>query len=450
MTLSRRQFLKTTAGTSLLFGISAGASQDLHSARPTTGASAKRPNKPDVAVIGAGIFGLFTALYLQRLGASVAVIDMYGPGNSRSTSGDETRGVKSSYGSRPFGLQWAAWATEATDRWMRWDEEWRDKQHPRLFFLTGDLVLRPQLTPSLKRSVENWNTLGIPFEIIEPEDLHRRFPQINSASFGVGVFEPGAGVIRSRRALEATAEVFESEGGTLIIDQALPPSEDETEIGNLRLASGASISAAKYVFACGPWLPKALPVAMGRRLRTPMGNVYYFGTPPGDLRFNFPNFPCFNVPGGTGWPALGRDNRGFRLRTGGKLDSDPDTSDRSIPLRSMDEARSMLAKYFPDLADAPLLEMRSTHFDYSSDSNFIIDQHPSLQNAWIVGGGSAEGFKFGPVVGEYLARRLLGHESDRELAAAFALKDLEFGEYPQPKEAGWLDRKIEAYCRDRL
>jgi sarcosine oxidase len=448
---SRRHFLKTAAGTSLLFGISAGADQEMHSARPlATGKKEFSATRPDVAVIGAGAFGLWTALYLNRLGASVTVIDMYGPANSRSTSGDETRGIKSSYGDRAQGLQWAAWNSEATERWTRWDAEWRDKQHPRLFFRTGDLILRSQMSPSLGNSIANWRELGIPYETLSQADVKRRFPDINSDQFEAALFEPGAGVVRARRALEAVAEVFESEGGAMLLDQSIPPPESSSEIGELRLRSGTSVAAGKYVFACGPWLPVALPEVMGRRLRTPMGHVYYFGTPPGDNRFSYPNFPSFDIPGAIGWPALSRDNRGFRFRTGGRLLQDPDSSDRLIPARHVQTAREMLAKYFPALAGAPLLETRSAHYEYSSDSNLIVDRHPSLENTWIAGGGSAEGFKFGPVIGEYVARRVLDLETDPKLADDFRLKPMEFGEQPQAGEPGWLSGKIDAYCRERL
>jgi choline dehydrogenase-like flavoprotein len=64
----------------------------------------------DIAVVGAGAFGGWTAYWARKLGASVVLIDAYGR-NSRSTSGDETRGVRSSYGDRPKGEQWMQWAT---------------------------------------------------------------------------------------------------------------------------------------------------------------------------------------------------------------------------------------------------------------------------------------------------------------------------------------------------
>ena len=53
-----------------------------------------------VVVVGAGVWGTSTALELARRGARVTLLDQYGPANSRATSGDETRGIRSSYGDR--------------------------------------------------------------------------------------------------------------------------------------------------------------------------------------------------------------------------------------------------------------------------------------------------------------------------------------------------------------
>jgi glycine/D-amino acid oxidase-like deaminating enzyme len=161
---------------------------------------------------------------------------------------------------------------------------------------------------------------------------------------------------------------------------------------------------------------------MASRIRTPLGYVHYFGTPPGDDRFTAPNLPSYNFPGVTGWPALEPDNRGFRVRLRGGPLTDPDTSDRVFEREEDQMARAFLERRFPRLASAPLLETRACHYELSASRNFIIDRHPDLENVWLAGGGSAEGFKFGPVLGEYVARRVLGLERDAALAEGFSLK----------------------------
>jgi glycine/D-amino acid oxidase-like deaminating enzyme len=84
-------------------------------------------------------------------------------------------------------------------------------------------------------------------------------------------------------------------------------------------------------------------------------------------------------------------------------------------------AREFIKQRFPRLAGAPLLETRACHYELSSTRNFIIDRHPQFENVWLAGGGSAEGFKFGPMVGEYVGRRVLGQQTDPQLAEAFKL-----------------------------
>ena len=160
---------------------------------------------------------------------------------------------------------------------------------------------------------------------------------------------------------------------------------------------------------------------MRDRIRTPLGYVHYFGTPPGDDRFTFPNLPSYNFPGCTGWPALPADNRGFRVRLRGAPLTDPDTSDRVFDRAADVPARAFVHERFPRLAKAPLLETRACHYELSSTRNFIIDRHPQFENVWLAGGGSAEGFKFGPLVGEYVAERVLGRPADPALARAFSL-----------------------------
>ena len=114
----------------------------------------------DIAVIGAGAFGGWTSLHLRQQGARVVMVDQYGPGNSRATSGDETRGVRSSYGDRAHGQQWMRWARTAMTKWAAFDEEWKDTIGGQLFFRTGDLIMREEPQQFTTRTLEWWQAEG--------------------------------------------------------------------------------------------------------------------------------------------------------------------------------------------------------------------------------------------------------------------------------------------------
>ncbi len=429
MTVDRREFLKVaTVGAGLtLAGVTPAKGESLATPKPKIPV-AGIAQASDVVVIGAGSFGMWTALNLVRLGAGVTVVDPYGPANSRQTSGGETRGVRTSYGDRPHGLLWARWAEEAIGRWTQWDEEGSERLLPKLFFNTGDLILREEMSPYLEDTRANWDALGIPYEVLTPDEVAYRWPWIRFEGLGVALYEPGAGVVRARRAIESVAEVFRREGGVVRTGLASLGDRNGSQLDSVDVEPGESLSASTFVFACGPWFPKVFPALMGKRLRISMGHVFYFGVPPGDTRFMYPNMPSYGVPGCTGWPALERDHRGFRVRTGGRPQQDPDLSDRWIAKEFHEGPRQILERHFPDLVGAPILETRACHYDSSVDSNFIIDKHPDFDNVWLAGGGSAEGFKSGPVIGEYIARRVLGVEDDPELAEQFRLKEKEFGD----------------------
>ncbi|HJQ18857.1 MAG TPA: FAD-dependent oxidoreductase [Gemmatimonadaceae bacterium] len=439
MTLQRRDFIKIAG---------AGAGAVLTGCAPAFLRSGR--SSANVIVVGAGAWGGWTALNLRRMGARVTLVDMLGPGNSRSTSGDETRGVRSSYGDRPQGELWMQWARVAMDRWKQWDAEYAKPLKMRVFFTTGDVILRAEDEPFTKTTRLWWEKNRIPHEVLPVDEVRKRWPQFNVDDTTVVLYEPDAGVVRARRATEAVAEVFRYEGGSLVIGRVVPPMPAGFDGHTLRLTNGDTVSGDAIVFAVGPWLGKTFAL-MQNRMRTPLGRVFYYGTPFGDQRFNYPNMPSWNYPGVTGWPGLPVDNRGFRVRGGESAplrnataaggssappaptpaaQNDPDLSVRWISGDRVERSKAWVAEHFPDLADAPLLETRSCHYELSSSRNFIVDRHPELANTWIAGGGNAEGFKFGPVIGEYIAKRVLEAPTDPAVAKQFTIPTTEFA--PQP------------------
>ncbi len=422
--LGRRDFLRVASA-----GAGLALTGEKLRAQPRGAPDVRGSQGPDVVVVGAGCFGAWTALHLQRRGARVTLVDQYGPANSRATSGGETRGVRTSYGDRPHGLQWGRWAAQAIERWKAWDQEHTDHLLPRLFSTTGDLVMREEMTPYLEQTIENWGAMGRSYEILDMDEVRYRWPVIQAHDLQVALYEPDAGVVRARRAVESVARVFEQEGGTITVGRVAMGQVEGRAVLDVTVGGGERLAAGSFVFALGPWFPKFFPELMGRRLRArALGHVYYVSTAPGDESYRVPNLPSYGIPGCTGWPALPHDHRGLRIRTGGHRDEDPDTSVRWIDAEYHERPREILRGIFPEIAERPFNETRACHYESSVDSNFIIDRHPDFDNAWLAGGGSAEAFKQGPMLGEYIAGRVLGAEGDPQLDDSFRLKDEEFEE----------------------
>src|SRR5215510_12899910 len=84
----------------------------------------------DFVVVGAGVFGVWIAHFLRRRGHTVTLVDAYGAGNNRSSSGDESRVIRMGYGSDTLYARWAA------DSLQLWQELFRATGHS-LFIKTG-------------------------------------------------------------------------------------------------------------------------------------------------------------------------------------------------------------------------------------------------------------------------------------------------------------------------
>jgi glycine/D-amino acid oxidase-like deaminating enzyme len=69
--------------------------------------------------------------------------------------------------------------------------------------------------------------------------------------------------------------------------------------------------------------------------------------------------------------------------------------------------RKYVARRFPALRNAPIVETRVCQYENTSSGDFLVDRHPEMKNVWFAGGGSGHGFKHGPALGEYIAGQIL-------------------------------------------
>lgn len=370
-------------------------------------------SKPsDVAVIGAGAFGAWTALSLLERGAKVTMIDAYGPGNPRATSSGVSRLIRYGYGDQEI---YTRWAVEAMGIWKSREKEWGAK----LLFPGTRLLMAERWDHSLDAQRHIFDRLHLPYEIAKHDELRRRYPQIGFEGIESAFVEPDAAMIKAQSAILKIAEVFARKGGVNRIGQARPGSASGRRLQALNLDDGGKVSADSFVFACGPWLRKLFPELLGRKMATPRCEVAFFGQPAGDTRFSWPNFPYVN-DGMSTYPVL--DGGGFKvvIPVGG-ANVDPDDQQRVPTAAHVKRARDWLAVRVPAMKDQPIVDYRVCQFEMTADEHFIIDKHPDYDNVWLAGGGSAHGYKHGPVIGNYVAGRVCGEAGDPELQRIFAL-----------------------------
>jgi len=364
-------------------------------------------------VVGAGAFGGWTALHLLGRGARVTLLDAWGPGNSRASSGGETRVMRGTYGpDQPY----TEMAARALKLWRKYEQRWkRQFLHP-----SGVLWMASSRDEFERGSIEMLRAAKIRFQELFAGQMKKRWPQVNFEEIEWGIFEPDCGYLDARASCAAVVEAFAAAGGKYRQEAALSEGLENAPMRSLSLSDGSRLKADSYVFACGPWLGKLFPSAIGDVVKPTKQDVWFFGAPAGDDRFDDRHLPVwadhrepflYGIPGG--------DRRGFKVAddTRGPL-FDPTNGERVVSLEKLAAIRNYLGFRFPALKDAPLIETRVCQYEQTPDSHFIIDRHPAMENVWLIGGGSGHGFKHGPAIGEMMAELTL---KDRQADAMWQL-----------------------------
>jgi monomeric sarcosine oxidase len=355
----------------------------------------------DVVVVGAGVFGSWTAWHLAKRKLKVLLMDAYGAAHARASSGGETRIIRMSYAADEIYTRWSQRSL------VQWKELSAACSRP-LFQQTGVLWLEGADDLRLRESQATIERCGIAHEVMDNSHLTKRYPQVDFDGVRRGLLEPGSGVLLARRAVQSVMEEAKKKNAEFLIAQAVTPDGSGT-ITKLATSRCGAFSAGQFVFACGPWLGKVFPELLGQRIFPTRQEVFFFGTPAGDPRFAPPELPTwlFNNDEVYGMPDI--ESRGLKMArdTHGER-VDPDTQSRLVSAEAAAWARNYVARRFPALKDAPIVETRVCQYENTSSGDFLIDRHPDMPNVWLAGGGSGHGFKHGPALGEYLAGQICG------------------------------------------
>jgi glycine/D-amino acid oxidase-like deaminating enzyme len=385
---------------------------------------------PTVIVIGAGAFGGWTALELRRRGAHVTLIDAWGPGHARASSGGETRIIRSTYGTRAI---YTKMALRALELWRAHDPGRRLLHETGVLWMFGDDDSFGDASARVLRDH------GASLDLLTLGDASRRYPQINFDGIRSVFVEPAAGYLFARRACEDVVAHLIAEGGEYRQAAVVAPVVVKgTEMTRVVLHDGSRLVADAFVFACGPWLPSLFPDVVGANIAATRQEVFYFGTPAGDARFTGPGLPVWmdfaaGSRSGQIYGIPGTGSSGFKVADDASGPAiDPTAGDRAASAGGIARARAFLSRRFPALAHAPLVGAEVCQYESTPDDHFIVDRHPAASNVWIAGGGSGHGFKMGPAIGEMVASIVL--------ANAVPDAQLSLARFAAPPRGGWEKR----------
>jgi glycine/D-amino acid oxidase-like deaminating enzyme len=360
-------------------------------------------SKLHVAVVGAGAFGGWAALHLLERGVRVTLLDAWGPGNSRASSGGETRIMRGTYGpDQPY----TKLAAHALTLWQKYERRWKRQ----FLHRTGVLWMVSSRDDAYERgSIAMLRAARIKFKEFSTPEMKKRWPQINFEDVRWGIYEPECGYLDARASCRAVVGAFIAQGGSYRQIAVLPDQLESASLLSLTLSDASQLKADRYLFACGPWLGKLFPETVGKLIQSTKQDIFFFGAPAGDLRFTDAQLPVWGDHGKRFFYGIpGSDNRGFKVAddTRGRA-FDPTSGERVVSQATLKRVREYMSFRFPAMKDVPLIETRVCQYEQTPDSNFIVDRHPRLENVWLLGGGSGHGFKHGPALGELMAELIV-------------------------------------------
>lgn len=368
-----------------------------------------------VAVVGAGAFGGWAALYLLRKGFKVSLIDAWGAGNSRSSSGDETRVIRSTYGANEtyFDLN-----VRALQLWQENEQRFGRKllhqQHVLWFCYERRTSMIADSLPFMQKH-------GLAYQYLSTQEAQSRYPHLNVSDLDHLVLDPHGGYLKAREGAMAVQEAFVREGGHWVQAHAQPGRITSGQMKNVRLSDGTTLEADAYVFACGSWLGQVFPAWLGRTITCTKQEAYYFGVPYTHTHL-FDSMPVWiDLDGQDYYYGIpGNANRGFKIGVDHRGEIfDPTNGERRLSPDVLAHARRFIEHRFPVLRNAPLVENRVCPYENSPDGNFVFDTHPEAHNCWALGGGSGHGYKHGPALGELVAAVLA---NERPLVPLFLME----------------------------
>jgi glycine/D-amino acid oxidase-like deaminating enzyme len=343
----------------------------------------------DVVVLGGGIFGITGALTLRERGHSVVLIDPGPLPHPLAASTDLSKFVRLDYGADTF-------YAEVMERAL---VKWRADP---LFHETGILfITRTPMEKGMfeRESFDLLTARGHALERLDADELVRRFPEWAPSAYVDGYYNPEGGWAESGRVVAAYVERARR-AGVEIREQRL--SLDSPEVNR----------AGCVVVAAGAWTPKLLP-ELAPALRSVGQPVFHF-LPENPGKFMPPGFVPWSADvSRTGWYGFAMHPSGVVkiANHGPGTVIDPD-ADRTLPIDTEARFREFLRASIPGLAGAKVASTRMCLYTDSADGDLWITRHPQRANVVVASGGSGHGFKFAPLLGDWIADAVEGHTNE--------------------------------------
>ena len=356
-------------------------------------------NTADVIVVGLGAHGSAAAASLSRRGLKVFGFDAHLMLHAVGSSHGESRIIREVYAEHP---DYVPLIQQSYTIWKRLESE--SRRPVKLMHKTGGISIgRPQARSiiGIQKSARVHN---LELEILDPDEIHRRWPQLCPRDEMIGAYDDNAGVLFPEACVQAQLDDALKHGALLRFGDAVyrwHPDGDGVKVYTEDLV----FSAAKLVFAAGAW-NGALVSKLNLPLKIERQVLFWFEPASSPELFKPARFPNASWEWSPGKALYCQADFGRGVKTAfhhnGEMLDDVDDLDREVRASDERDLRDAISDIMPQLGGRT---RRSIVCMYTNtpDMHFLIDRHPGHPNVIISSACSGHGFKFSPAVGETIA-----------------------------------------------
>jgi len=361
----------------------------------------------DILLVGAGIYGITTALELKARGYQVAVLDPGPLPHPLAASTDISKVVRMEYGTDETYMEMVE---QAYQGWLQWNEEFGET----LFHNVGVLMIsRTPMSPG-GYEYESYHLLrkrGHTPERLTGDEISHRFPAWRPGAFVDGFFHAQGGYAESGRVVAALVRLAQAKGVMLYPDQTVEDFiEEGSHIQGVRTRAGNMFPAEHVVVASGAWTTLRVP-DLAPILKV-TGHPVFHLKPANPALFASPDFVVFNADirqtGWYGFPLHPREHVVKIANHGVGQELHPEMDKRVVTESDKARLRAFLAESLPELSTAPLVYTRRCLYVDTPDGDFWIDRHPQREGLTVASGDNGHGFKFAPILGGLIADAVEG------------------------------------------
>jgi len=354
----------------------------------------------DVIVLGLGGMGSAAAAHLAARGSRVLGIERFTPAHDRGASHGESRIIRQAYFEDP------AYVPLLLRGYELWDE--LERESPGILTVTGGLMIGRPDSAAVAGSVASARRWDLPHELLDAEQVRRRFPALAPDDETVALYEPNAGYVRPEQTVLAHLARATKHGATLNFGERVLDWQAHGDAEGVTVRTTQGIyTAGSLVIAPGAWAPGLLP-EFAPSLTVERQLLFWFAPTSSIDLYRARRFPVFiwEDPSGIqlyGFPAYGAPEDGVKIaffRDGSP--ADPDDLDRRIHSGEIERMRDYLSTRIPTLPGRYLRGLACT-YTTTPDENFLLAAHPGHPQVTLAAGFSGHGFKFVPVIGEIIA-----------------------------------------------